>query len=699
MDLSNIPLDQLMQLRQQMAPQPAADISAMSLDQLIALRQQMAPPEAPIREGDWQGLADRVQQAGATVPASEMGPPMPEAAQRQRLDEARRQGAIYGQGRSVNETGFRQFANTLGLGVPAYLEAATSGFGTGLSLPENHEFIKSADAARGRANPGTNLAATAAGAIAQGVLAAPVAAATSGGRILQASALGAGTAGAQGAVESRGDIGQAALQAGIGGLAGFAGGALAEKVIVPAGRAVSDRFANMVQPTQDRAATVAARAFNADGQDAAAVRQFLDANPEAVLADAGGANARSLLRGASNLSPMEGHGIIERTLTDRAGREGRALGEALERFGGNTQSVAQRQAGVMRDAQPVTSQLYREAYRQTPRIDDEALTQFAGTDIGREAIQKAMGMARIEQAARAATGEKVAPVVFPFRQNADGVMEAVPGVGMGLQAWDYVRKAVSDMAQEAQPGSNVQRMYGSVARSLNQRLDEISPLYAQARGSAAEAFGARDAVEAGATAMKRGADARDIQSVAVRLPSDQADQFRAGQAAELQRIITGAERVASEGGTRSLSRQIMTPDMMQRLGATGADTSDISRTVDFWNRAADTRRAMGNSSTARQLATTAAITGAPVGYSAAQNQGLPDPQAVALSALLLGGRQAQVARQDKIGQELARLLMSRGSVPVEKTISGLPPELLGQLLTRQAGTGAGAATAYANGQR
>lgn len=712
MDLSQVPLEELMALRQRMAPPPPAegapappqaapapDLSSLPLEQLIALRQRALAPQGPIREGDWQGLADRIQEAGAAVTSTEMGPPTPERAQAQRLAEARRQGEAYGQGRGAGETGFRQFANTIGVGLPAYLEAATSGLGTGSSVAERHEFVKSADAARGRTNPMTNLAATGAGAVVQG-LALPIApAASAGGRILQSGAVGAGTAGAQGLVESRGDVSQGALQAGIGGAAGLAGGALVEKVVTPAARAVSDRVAGVVQPSQDRAATVAARAFHADGQDTAAVRQFLAQNPEAVLADAGGSNVRSVMRAASNLSPFEGHGAISRTLDDRAAREAGSLRQALEAFGGSGRSAAQQQAAIKSEVQPITSRLYQEAYRQTPRVDDPALAQFAGTDVGRKAIQEAMRMARIEHAARTAAGEQLAPVTFPFRQNADGVMEAVPGVGMGLQAWDYVRRAVSDMERGAAPGSNLQRMYGDVARSLNKRLDEISPLYSQARGSAAEAFGARDAVEAGALSMRRGADVRDIADAAVRLPSDQAAQFRQGQAAELGRILSGAERVPSEGGTRSLSRQIMTPDTMRRLEASGGDVGDLTRTVDFWNRAADTRRAMGNSSTARQLAATAAITGAPVGYSAYQNGGMPDPRAVALSAALLGGRQAMVARQDKVGQELARLLMSRGGVPAEKTMTGMPPELLGRLLMMTTGTTAGAATSYANSQR
>ena len=53
--------------------------------------------------------------------------------------------------------------------------------------------------------------------------------------------------------------------------------------------------------------------------------------------------------------------------------------------------------------------------------------------------------------------------------------------------------------------------------------------------------------------------------------------------------------------------------------------------MDFWNRARY-RQAMSEFFHGEALAATAAITGAPVGYSAYQNGGMPDHQAVALSA-------------------------------------------------------------------
>lgn len=57
-DLSQMPLDELMRLREQFAPQPAQpeaapDITAMPLDQLMALRDQMRAPPAGQDEAPW----------------------------------------------------------------------------------------------------------------------------------------------------------------------------------------------------------------------------------------------------------------------------------------------------------------------------------------------------------------------------------------------------------------------------------------------------------------------------------------------------------------------------------------------------------------------------------------------------------------------------------------------------------------------
>ena len=59
------------------------------------------------------------------MPSTEMGPLMPERG-RLSVKWKRRQASAWS-GRGAGETGFRQFANTMGVGLPAYLEAATSG--------------------------------------------------------------------------------------------------------------------------------------------------------------------------------------------------------------------------------------------------------------------------------------------------------------------------------------------------------------------------------------------------------------------------------------------------------------------------------------------------------------------------------------------------------------------------------------------
>ena len=104
-------------------------------------------------------------------------------------------------------------------------------------------------------------------------------------------------------------------------------------------------------------------------------------------------------------------------------------------------------------------------------------------------------------------------------------------------------------------GSNLQRMYGDVARSLNKRLDKISPLYSRARGSAAEAFGAVMPWRRARCPCGRGADV-------MTLPTPPCGSFRPGRSfrqgagCRTRPYPVGAERVPSEGGTRSLSRQI-----------------------------------------------------------------------------------------------------------------------------------------------
>lgn len=185
-----------------------------------------APDTTPVPQGDWNALSQRI----ANAEAQSVGPMRPQDREAVRQMEARRQGQLYGAAEGGNrnvEAGINAFANTAGLGLPQLMEAYIGQ--NALPGADAHEFIKAADAARYDKNQTGALTGRVGGALAQAVV-APYNAATAGGRIMQAAGTGAAIGAGDAAVRSRGDLGEMAKEAAIGGGFGLAGGAVGEGI-------------------------------------------------------------------------------------------------------------------------------------------------------------------------------------------------------------------------------------------------------------------------------------------------------------------------------------------------------------------------------------------------------------------------------------------------------------------------------------
>lgn len=237
------------------APNEQAAMSAIGMMSPKSLEERgavagPAPNNTPVPQGDWNALAQRLQQAEE----QSVGPMRPQDRQAVRQMEARRQGQLYGAaeggGRNV-EAGINAFANTAGLGLPQLMEAY---IGQG-ALPgaDAHEFIKAADAARYEKNQTGALAGRVGGALTQAVM-VPYNAPTAAGRIAQASGAGAALSAGDAAVRSRGDAGEIAKEAAIGGAFGLGGGAIGEGLGAAAqgvSRAIKNNQILRNAPTED----------------------------------------------------------------------------------------------------------------------------------------------------------------------------------------------------------------------------------------------------------------------------------------------------------------------------------------------------------------------------------------------------------------------------------------------------------------
>jgi hypothetical protein len=473
---------------------------------------------------------------------------------------------------------------------------------------------------------------------------------------------------------------------------GGAAGAVAGPLALGAGRVAGsgaqwagDRLRTLANPGK-QAEKLVAKAY--ENVDPAAIQALFARNPEAALIDAGGTGSRDLLRAGTNVSPAA-HETAEGFLTGRAARESEGLLGALTSAGDDL-STRQAQGAVRRGAQGANSGLYGRAFAEAPVVEDAGLTAFSQSPVGRDAIKDAMARVDRQYAGRVIVDPNLVRPPSPFRVDADGVPQRVEGVSTGLEFWNEVKKSVDGMWNAARVDPAKRQLaseLNDIRRTLVGKLDSLSPSYAQARGAAAESLGAESAVEAGEKAAKGLGDGRDVTSLLGALSRGQKDEYAQGVVGQLQRMVRDGERDALEGGTRSIANKIFTPERSRRVAQ--ALTPDLPPTreaaerltgvtnaVDDWKSFADSRRALGNSTTARQQAMMSALVGgAPIAGSAYMNSGLPSPEAAALGALLAGGKYFSNAQRAKVGEEVVKMLTSRGAPPSAAALRGMSPEI------------------------
>ena len=303
-----------------------------------ALSNQGEALQAPIAQGDWSGLRSRIDQAESLARGQGVSDENELRALRSRI--AREQGSLYGAANAAKSPGglvaegVGRAMDGFGIGLPRLAESYLPGFLGGQSeLPgsEAHEFIKAADEGRAERNPGTAMAGNVAGILGQAA-SLPVAtgglAARLGAGALQSALLG----GAETAVRTRGDLGETAKDAAMGGALGLGGGALGEAMI-GTGRKLLDPIKGLARsgaPDEQAAARVLLAAKNERVTPATILTRADELGGDFMLADALGASGESLVRTAGNVSPAA-RSTIEGAYQGRtAGQTNRLVDELMK---------------------------------------------------------------------------------------------------------------------------------------------------------------------------------------------------------------------------------------------------------------------------------------------------------------------------------------------------------------------------------
>lgn len=405
-----------------------------------------------------------------------------------------------------------------------------------------------------------------------------------------------------------------------------------------------------------------------------------------INADRGGETVRALTRSVANQSP-EARAVIERTASDRfAGQADRAV-EVMRRVaGGNVDDLAFQQR-IKDTARLMNKPAYDKAFAAssgravwTPRI-----RQLMQSDRFRKAVELAESRSRDKAAT---TGGEVVrdpfvysdgrPVNLRYKPDqrytatnphlghsatgqADSVKRALPN----LEFWDQVKRNLDGMIEAAQRGARPDRALASDLTQMKQmlvsELDAAVPDYRRARGTAALFFGADDALEAGKKFATQPRQLPEATKAFTAMTTPDQTAFRVGFASEVIDRIKDARfraNVIDQIFGSPAKREMMT------LVFGKAKARELEAYIRVEEIADKLRNALGNSTTARQLMELGIGAGSGAILTGGDWKG-----ALGGAALMKGGRYLARRVDDKVMQEVARLLTSDDPAMLKRAVN------------------------------
>jgi hypothetical protein len=448
------------------------------------------------------------------------------------------------------------------------------------------------------------------------------------------------------------DEGRAAVSGAVGAALPLAAPAIevTSKAVKSAVSPVTSVIRGLKNPEQEAARRVGAAASRdfRMAQDTGAGRGTAN-TPDAEIRAAGrngqpvraidmGETTRALARSAANTSP-EGRAIITDAVQGRYQQQSDRLAgflETISPFKGSTFQLSETIAKVAKNAR---APFYEKAYQDgaqgvfTPRI-----AELAQAPVMQTALKDAMTVAKN----KLPTGRAQAPLMGPN--------------GPTLQYWDYVKQALDDKIGALQRAGEKQGAADVIAikHRLVEELDAAVPSYRTARGVAGTYFKAADALEAGENFVKMKVPNGEAAHAFGKLTANEQILFRQGY------IQTLMNDLRATGDTRNALNKIMNSPVEREkmeLVLGSADSKKLEGFLRMEGIMDLARNALGNSTTARQLAEMGLAGGA---YNAATGTTpWSDPVGFFTSALLFGGARAGMARVDQnVARQVAELLVT-----------------------------------------
>lgn len=327
---------------------------------------------------------------------------------------------------------------------------------------------------------------------------------------------------------------------------------------------------------------------------------------------------------------------------------------------------------------PQTEQLLRQHYGQLarPHYDQFHNTSIPITpqintileDIPGSAYAAAQRLARAEGYRQQFRLRPVNQPMTPMTGVQGTTRELVP---TGIE-YDYLKRAVDDLARSAERGSNEHRVYSDLARRLRTVVDEtLSPgapdqsSWAIARSLAGDGLGAREAMQEGGRAFSKGVTPDQMAATRAGYSQLENAAFNLGARDQLHTTMGNAATNFRSNGDAGIRRQLNSTFARDKLEQIMPlrNARNITRTVDAENRFADTsNQILANSATARR---TAAQRRLPM--SSEKPLGDNQPRSINEAAFVAGRRVLNAVmagglneRANRIMSDQARMLTARG---------------------------------------
>lgn len=499
-----------------------------------------------------------------------------------------------------------------------------------------------------------------------------------GANMVRGAVVGGEYGGLSGAGEGE-DVGSRATNAGAGVVGGIVGGSVAPMLgkaaelaydklgrpLVTAARGwmnpeaeASRRVANALQKDSQMIADGTAKGMTPSEWTAAR-----NAGEPVTLADLGAGNTQALLRSAANTSP-EGRATLEKIIEERFAGQGERVANDVRGLVAGGANAGKTADQLVADYDRVRKPAYQRAYREGDR---EIMTPEMERIMGSPMVVEAMRRAAVSGKDRAVTegsgafnpGVVVANGMVNFKPKPNGV-PTYPN----LQFWDTTKRELDDIASSAGRAGEKGKaqVAGDLARTLRSELDTEVPSYANARGVASQFFGENNALEAGQKLAGKRADPQTIRTIMQKMQPEERELFREGYASDWANRVIGDMR-----DSRDITKAMFnSPNERARaeviFGPAGMRKIEARMTLETIMDGA--RKAMGNSTTARQLIE-AGLAGGALGYSLDGWRGMGEGMAGSMAARkfitseMASGARKLIGKVDATtARNVARLLTS-----------------------------------------